>query len=150
MSTVNFVLDCARLKGHSAVVCGCKQADRWLPCPAEAMAVLTPTYAPQAYAQVAEEMRREAEKAPPPMPTLVHRIGIISAENAKARDICKHGLERADCATCEPPTAYHKPQVEPWGGSYTGSICDVCGSTRMRRSGTCETCDDCGAAGGCG
>lgn len=33
---------------------------------------------------------------------------------------------------------------------YTGNVCDRCGSARMRRSGSCETCEDCGNAGGCG
>lgn len=62
-----------------------------------------------------------------------------------------------------PPIAYrkahaelHAPPAAPplrvyaGGAGYTGSICDMCGGTRMRRSGTCETCDDCGHAGGCG
>jgi hypothetical protein len=33
---------------------------------------------------------------------------------------------------------------------YTGNCCDTCGGFRMRRTGVCETCDDCGATGGCG
>ena len=33
---------------------------------------------------------------------------------------------------------------------YTGDMCDVCQQFTMRRSGTCLTCDLCGAAGGCG
>jgi hypothetical protein len=58
-----------------------------------------------------------------------------------------------------PPTAYSQVQAQPvprpavlkvYTGGYTGSVCDACGSLRMRRSGTCETCCDCGAAGGCG
>lgn len=55
-----------------------------------------------------------------------------------------------------PPAAYDKPKIykaaarDAKAAGYTGSICDLCGSPRMRRSGTCETCDDCGAAGGCG
>lgn len=33
---------------------------------------------------------------------------------------------------------------------YTGSACSHCGSFRMKRTGTCETCEDCGnASGGC-
>lgn len=58
-----------------------------------------------------------------------------------------------------PPIAYRQVQAQPvprspalkvYSGGYTGSICDQCGSARMRRTGTCETCLDCGAAGGCG
>ncbi len=33
---------------------------------------------------------------------------------------------------------------------YTGDVCSVCGSLRMRRTGTCSTCDDCGDNSGCG
>lgn len=33
---------------------------------------------------------------------------------------------------------------------YTGNQCSQCGSTKMVRSGTCETCIDCGNSnGGC-
>lgn len=33
---------------------------------------------------------------------------------------------------------------------YTGEVCGICGGLRMRRSGTCETCEDCGSTSGCG
>jgi len=33
---------------------------------------------------------------------------------------------------------------------YTGDVCDKCGSHRMRHSGTCLVCEDCGSSGGCG
>lgn len=32
---------------------------------------------------------------------------------------------------------------------YTGETCPACGSIRMRRSGTCSVCEDCGATTGC-
>ena len=32
---------------------------------------------------------------------------------------------------------------------FTGSMCTACGSTRMRRNGSCELCGDCGATSGC-
>lgn len=32
---------------------------------------------------------------------------------------------------------------------YTGETCPACGSIRMRRSGTCAVCEDCGATTGC-
>ncbi len=32
---------------------------------------------------------------------------------------------------------------------YTGSICLECGSTKMKRNGSCELCIDCGATSGC-
>lgn len=33
---------------------------------------------------------------------------------------------------------------------YTGGMCDLCGSVRVRHSGSCQTCDDCGTTSGCG
>ncbi|MFN3306063.1 MAG: vitamin B12-dependent ribonucleotide reductase [Candidatus Kapaibacteriota bacterium] len=35
------------------------------------------------------------------------------------------------------------------GLGYTGETCPACGSIRMRRSGTCSVCEDCGATTGC-
>ena len=32
---------------------------------------------------------------------------------------------------------------------YTGSMCSGCGSSRMKRNGSCELCLDCGATSGC-
>lgn len=32
---------------------------------------------------------------------------------------------------------------------YTGSICNVCGSVRMRNTGHCMTCEECGSTTGC-
>ena len=32
---------------------------------------------------------------------------------------------------------------------FTGSICTGCGSTKMKRNGSCEICLDCGATSGC-
>jgi ribonucleoside-diphosphate reductase alpha chain len=32
---------------------------------------------------------------------------------------------------------------------YTGSLCGQCGSTRVVRSGSCVTCQDCGSTSGC-
>ena len=33
---------------------------------------------------------------------------------------------------------------------YTGDICSICGSSKMRRTGKCDTCEECGTTGGCG
>ncbi|ROL55960.1 vitamin B12-dependent ribonucleotide reductase [Bacteroidetes/Chlorobi group bacterium Naka2016] len=35
------------------------------------------------------------------------------------------------------------------GLGYTGETCPSCGSIRMRRSGTCSVCEDCGTTTGC-
>ncbi|MDH7515826.1 MAG: vitamin B12-dependent ribonucleotide reductase [Bacteroidota bacterium] len=32
---------------------------------------------------------------------------------------------------------------------YTGEMCGACGSPRMKRSGTCTVCEDCGTTNGC-
>ena len=32
---------------------------------------------------------------------------------------------------------------------YTGDACNRCGGFRLRRTGTCSVCDDCGESGGC-
>lgn len=32
---------------------------------------------------------------------------------------------------------------------YTGNFCDVCGSAKMRQTGHCLTCDECGSTTGC-
>lgn len=97
-----------RLRGHSVVICKCRAANGFLPCPAAAIGTLTPTYPPEAYRRAAEALALEAGK----------------------------------------PTA--APILRVYSSGYTGSLCPECGGARMRRSGTCETCDDCGYAGGCG
>jgi ribonucleoside-diphosphate reductase alpha chain len=33
---------------------------------------------------------------------------------------------------------------------FTGNACEQCGSFNLRRTGTCETCEDCGWNKGCG
>lgn len=33
---------------------------------------------------------------------------------------------------------------------YTGNFCAHCGSDRMRQTGTCASCENCGESGGCG
>ena len=33
---------------------------------------------------------------------------------------------------------------------YTGNVCNTCGGSRMRRNGSCEVCEECGATSGCG
>jgi len=49
------------------------------------------------------------------------------------------------------PAAPRKASAPKPEASYSGSICSACGSTRMIRTGTCETCSDCHtSSGGCG
>lgn len=46
--------------------------------------------------------------------------------------------------------AMSKTSAAALAAGYTGDICDKCGSHRMVRTGACQTCQDCGAAGSCG
>jgi len=48
---------CARLQGHSCVVCRCVTADGFLPCPGAALGLLTATYPPAAYRRARAEVR---------------------------------------------------------------------------------------------
>ncbi len=32
---------------------------------------------------------------------------------------------------------------------FTGNVCANCGSLRLKRVGSCETCEDCGSSNGC-
>lgn len=56
---------CARLQGHSVVICRCKTADGFLPCPDEALRVSTPTFPPVAYQRAREVLALEAKPVPP-------------------------------------------------------------------------------------
>lgn len=44
-------------------------------------------------------------------------------------------------------TAQHRSKATLSG--YTGDICTICGSARMRRNGTCLLCESCGTTTGC-
>jgi hypothetical protein len=48
----------------------------------------------------------------------------------------------------ESSLASHAPPLTSRDG-FTGSMCDACGNFRMVRTGTCETCLDCGQGTGC-
>jgi ribonucleoside-diphosphate reductase alpha chain len=43
------------------------------------------------------------------------------------------------------PTTLEQAKLQ----GYTGSACSGCGSTKMKRNGSCELCLDCGATSGC-
>ena len=32
---------------------------------------------------------------------------------------------------------------------YTGEMCSTCGSSRVKRNGSCTVCEDCGTTSGC-
>ncbi|GBD06991.1 Vitamin B12-dependent ribonucleotide reductase [bacterium HR21] len=45
--------------------------------------------------------------------------------------------------------AYARRVAEAKARGYTGESCPVCGSMRMRQSGSCAVCEDCGTTSGC-
>lgn len=85
------VSQCARLSGHSVVVCGCRTAGGFLPCPASAQGVLTAVYPPSAYRRAFEPKR--------PTPTLVYSGGYTGS----ICDVCGSPRMRRSgtCETCD-------------------------------------------------
>lgn len=57
--------------------------------------------------------------------------------------------ETRSTSTTDPKIAETFTQAEAKVAGYTGSICEICGSTRMRVAGHCMVCDDCGTTTGC-
>ena len=53
-------------------------------------------------------------------------------------------------AMAEADTMMGDAYVPTANTGHTGDVCDCCGGIRMRRSGTCLLCDDCGQTSGCG
>ncbi len=47
------------------------------------------------------------------------------------------------------PTAKSTPTEQAKLQGYTGTTCSACGSSKMKRNGSCELCLDCGATSGC-
>jgi ribonucleoside-diphosphate reductase alpha chain len=56
--------------------------------------------------------------------------------------------ERATPATA-PRLDATLTQSEARSSGYTGNVCDICHSTRMRVAGHCMVCEDCGTTTGC-
>jgi hypothetical protein len=65
---------------------------------------------------------------------------------------CDCKLPDGGWAACPPEArgilAPMPPQARP--ASFSGDICDYCGSAQMMRTGACLTCMNCGESGGCG
>ena len=65
-------------------------------------------------------------------------------------------IKVADPATYEPPTQVSESGAKVMGSpinpielGYTGDACSNCGSTKVRRNGSCTVCDECGTTSGC-
>jgi len=98
-------LICARLQGHSVVICGCKIANGFLPCPAEARGVLTPTYPPAAYVQEGFNRPIDSEitataPAPAPARSVPHLAYSASGYTGSICDACG-SLRMRRSGTCE-------------------------------------------------
>jgi len=54
-------------------------------------------------------------------------------------------MKSSTVAVAEKPSSLSDAKLQ----GYTGSACSGCGSTKMKRNGSCELCMDCGATSGC-
>ena len=69
-----------------------------------------------------------------------------------ARKIAIHYLGWDELAHYKPERTEEEKQqftIEMTPTGYTGNSCEVCKSFEMRRTGTCLTCENCGANTGC-
>lgn len=48
-----------------------------------------------------------------------------------------------------PNVATTLTHAEAKASGYTGNVCDICGSVRMRVAGHCMVCEECGSTTGC-
>jgi len=67
----------------------------------------------------------------------------------KGRSNVINGFEAVGTSTTSPHVAATMTRGEAKGAGYTGDVCIHCGSTRMRRTGHCATCEGCGSTTGC-
>lgn len=81
------------------------------------------------------------------------------AKQAEAREMSA-GFDRRGKSNIAPTDApARKPEppsipatlthTEAKASGYTGSVCDTCGSSRMRMAGHCMVCEECGSTTGC-
>lgn len=147
-------MTCARAAGKSVRECACMlKGGGWLECPPEFIGVLA---RPEA-AAAAAEWRAKLEPVtlatvftPPdapdklvvpypitrrPDPEPIGDLGTVPKTPEQIRAAVMS--ERAHLANMAR------------AAGYTGNMCDSCGGVKMRRNGTCERCDDCGATSGC-
>ena len=148
---------CARSVGKSIRECACMlKAGGWLECPPEFKGVLARV---ESTAERIEPLQWNVGATPPielatvftppdapdklvvpyplrrPEPEPIGDLGTVPKTPEQIRDAVR--AERAQIA-----------QMARAAG-YTGNLCDSCGGSKMRRNGTCERCDDCGATSGC-
>lgn len=66
-------------------------------------------------------------------PSLAHKKDLVQAAQSLIEELDKHKEKQSDSRSEE----------------YTGAVCSNCGSSRLRRTGSCHTCEDCGTTTGC-
>lgn len=120
---------CARLKGKSVRDCVCMlPAGGFWECPPEARGTLGPVPIP----------------VPPTRSLQTGHAVLVTDIQPEPRT--REEISRAVAAE----RAAISSQQRAAASGYTGSICDNCFSSRMVRTGVCETCLDCGTpSGGC-
>lgn len=94
---------CARLQGHSVVVCRCRTPNGFLPCPEGALGQLTPTYPPEAYRRAAAQLQAERAAPAAPPPRSVPRLVYSGGYTGSICDQCGSARMRRSgtCETCE-------------------------------------------------
>lgn len=146
-------MTCARANGKSVRECACMlKGGGWLECPPEFKGVLVRAESAAAAAEWTAKLPPVALATvftPPddpeklvvpyplrrPDPEPIGDLGSVPKTPEQIRDAVR--AERAALA------------VMARAAGYTGNLCDSCGGSKMRRNGTCERCDDCGATSGC-
>jgi len=78
----------------------------------------------------------------------VMRLPVIDEGTSAASDIPTAKSEILEEITEEVGAVESKLESAKLQG-FTGSLCSECGSTKMKRNGSCELCVDCGATSGC-
>jgi hypothetical protein len=148
-------MTCARAAGKSVRECACKlKTGGWLECPPEFIGVLArpeAAAAQQEWTAKLSPVMLSTVFTPPdaldklvvPYPVLPRRpdpepIGELGTVPKTPEQIRAAVMsERAHLANMAR------------AAGYTGNLCDGYGGSKMRRNGTCERCDDCGATSGC-
>lgn len=101
-----------------------------------------------------------AEKSAPQPPAPSAPSGAERSTEVPARHVTRiteweapsHGAEDLEPVPADgvgTNGAYARRVSEAKARGYTGESCPVCGSMRMRQSGSCAVCEDCGTTSGC-
>lgn len=144
-------IDCARLHGKSVRQCACMIPNEggWHECPPEARGTLAPAE------RAAERKEWTARLSPVQLATVFTRPDVAASYPIPPPLVTDIDLEPKTPDQIRAAVSAERRQFSasfPSGKSagFTGSICGHCGSGRMIRNGSCETCLDCYQSGECG